>query len=136
MVAKECVTFTKAQRLTSQIGVALWELPCPPCGLIVPHENLEKVRHWAMESYEIYSALAAEPEIVSQFGVKLRDAVSFFPMPIKNYKSEYERLHGIKKSGLKGFRHDPSVLQNTIIREKEPWMPSSSLLLLSIQTRL
>lgn len=89
MVAKEFATFTKAQRLTSQIGAALWEFPCPPCGPQVPPENLDKVRRWAMDSYEIYSALAAKPEIGSQFGVRLRNTVSFFPVPIDTHELEH-----------------------------------------------
>lgn len=112
MVAKEFATFTKAQRLTSQIGAALWEFPCPPCGPQVPPENLDKVRRWAMDSYEIYSALAAEPEIGSQFGVRLRNTVSFFPVPIETHELELERLGEVKKCGLKGFRHDSDLLRH------------------------
>ena len=111
IVAKEFATFTKSQRLTSQVGAALWEFPCAPCGPQVAPENLEKVRRWAMESYEMYSALAADPVLSSQFGVRLRNAVSFSPVSVEKHESERERLAKIKESGLKGFRHDKSLLQ-------------------------
>ena len=67
MLARELPTFTKAQRLTSQIGAALWEFPYAPCGPQIKPENLNRTRRWAMDSYEIYSALAAEPEVGSKF---------------------------------------------------------------------
>ena len=111
MLAREFPTFTKAQRLTSQIGAALWEFPCAPCGPQVRPENLNKVRRWAMDSYEIYTALAAQPEVGSKFGVRLRNAVSFFPVPIDEHESERERLAEIEKHSLKGFRHDMRLLQ-------------------------
>ena len=111
MVAKEFATFTKSQRLTSQIGAALWEFPCAPCGPLAAPENLDKVRRWAMDSYDIYSAIAADPIVGSQFGVRLRNAVSFFPVPIDEHESERERLAQIKKYRLKGFRHDARLLQ-------------------------
>ena len=111
MVAKEFPTFTKAHRLTSQIGAALWEFPCAPCGPQAAPENLEKARDWAMASYEVYSALAAEPELGSHFGVRLRNAISFSPVSTEKLKSERERLVAINKSGLKGFCHDKSLLE-------------------------
>ena len=111
MVAKEFPTFTKAHRLTSQIGAALWEFPCAPCGPQVAPENLEKVRRWAMASYEVYSALAAEPELGSQFGVRLRNTISFSPVSTDKLESERERLVAIEKSGLKDFYHDKSLIQ-------------------------
>ena len=111
MVAKEFATFTKAQRLTSQIGAALWEFPCAPCGPQAAPENLDKMRRWAMDSYEVYSAIAADPVVGSQFGVRLRNAVSFFPVPIDEHESERERLAQIEKYRLKGFRHDSRLLQ-------------------------
>lgn len=44
IVANEFATFTEAQRLTSQIGAALWEFPSAPCGPQVSPPNLDKVR--------------------------------------------------------------------------------------------
>ena len=111
VVAKEFATFTEAHRLTSQIGAALWEFPSAPCGPQVSPPNLEKVRRWALESYETYSALAADPELASQFGVRLRKDISFFPEPIDEHESEQERIAAIKKAGLQAFRHDSSLLQ-------------------------
>ena len=111
MVAKEFATFTQAQRLTSQIGAALWEFSCAPCGPQAAPENLGKVRRWAMASYEVYSALAAEPKLSSQFGVRLRNAISFSPVSTEELESERGRLIEIERSGLKGFCHDRSLLQ-------------------------
>ena len=119
MVAKEFATFTKAQRLTSQIGAALWEFPCPPCAPQAAPENLDRMRRWAMESYDIYTALAAEPELSTEFGVKLRNTVSFSPISFVEHESERERLIAIKQSGLKGFCHDHSLIEKYQIAQGE-----------------
>lgn len=64
-----------------------------------------------MESYETYSALATDPELASQFGVRLRKNISFFPEPMDEHESEQDRITEIKKAGLHAFRHDFSLLQ-------------------------
>ena len=119
VVAKEFATFTKAQRLTSQIGAALCEFPSPPCGPRTSAENREKVRRWALESYETYGVLANEPKLASKFGVKFRKHVSFFPIPMEKYKSENERLIEMEKAGLQAFRHDANLLEEYQISKEE-----------------
>ncbi|KAK4695880.1 D-amino-acid oxidase, partial [Lecanoromycetidae sp. Uapishka_2] len=110
IVAREFASFGKAQRLTSQIGGALWEFPSAPCGPRISRRNLENVRRWALESYATYSALAKDPKLSSEFGVKLRKNLCCFPVPIDTHGLESERMEAIRKAGIHGFRCDKSLL--------------------------
>ena len=47
------------ERLASQVGAALWEFPCPPCGPLLEGQNRDSIRRWALESYDVYKDLAA-----------------------------------------------------------------------------
>lgn len=110
IVATEFASVEKKQRLSSQFGDALWEFPSAPCGPQVLAQNVAKVRRWALESYETYSALALDPNLSSDFGVKLRMNVSCFPIPIETHEVELERITEIEKAGVLAFRHDKSLL--------------------------
>lgn len=110
IVAKEIASFGKAQRLTSQIGGALWEFPSAPCEPRISPQNIENVRQWALESYETYSALAKDPKLSSEFGVKLRKNLCCFPVPISTHDVESERVEAIQKASIQGFRCDKSLL--------------------------
>lgn len=63
IISKEWATYTKAPRLTSQIAAALWEFPSAGCGPETSPQTLERLREWALQSYETYCGLAAQPEL-------------------------------------------------------------------------
>jgi len=111
IVSKEFPTFKDANRLGSQVAGALWEFPSAGCGPQVSPENLSFVRRLALDSYEVYSALAKKRSTATEFGVKLETLISYFPVPISSHKGEQERLSAIEKAGLHDFKHDPSVLE-------------------------
>ena len=100
IVAKEFASFGKAQRLVSEVGGALWEFPSAPCGPRISPQNIENVRRWALESYKIYQALAEDPKLSFEFGVKLRKSLSCFPMPINTHNIEPERMEAMAKAGI------------------------------------
>ena len=110
IAATKFASFGKAQRLTSQIGGALWEFPSAPCGPRISPQNIENVRRWALESYDTYSALARDPKLSSEFGVQLRKNLSCFPVPINTHDVEAERVDAIEKANIQGFRCDKSLL--------------------------
>ena len=101
IVAKEFASFGRAQRLTSQTGGALWEFPSAPCGPRISPQNLDNVRRWALESYATYSALATDPKLSSEFGVKLRGNLSCFPVAINTHAAS---PRGSKKSRKPVFK--------------------------------
>ena len=74
-------------------------------------DNLSKLRRWALEGYQTYSALADDAEVCDQFGVRLRKNVSFFPVPMESNDIERERLHEIKKAKLRNFTHDAGLIK-------------------------
>lgn len=111
ILAKDWPSFTNFQRLTSQISGALWEMPPAPCGPRVSPQNLDKVRQWALESYQVYCELAEDTSLARRFGVQLRKNLSCFPMPIEDHEVENERLHAIRNAGLLEFRHDRNLIQ-------------------------
>jgi D-amino-acid oxidase len=112
IVSKEWASWGKKERLCSQIAGALWEFPSAGCGPQSDAINsLENLRRWALESYEIYCAIAAEPKLATQFGLKLRPLISFFPFAIEGNDIEHERMLEAKKNGMRGFRHSSSLIQ-------------------------
>ena len=117
IVSKEWATYTKAQRLTSQIAAALWEFPSAGCGPETSPQTLNKLREWALQSYEAYCGLAAQPEVSERMGVKLRRLYSFFPYALDPNKVEHDRMVECEKRGLRGFRHDPSVIRSLKVNQ-------------------
>jgi D-amino-acid oxidase len=63
-----------------------------------------------LECYEIYCAIAAEPKLATQFGLKLWPLISFFPFAIEDNDIEHERMLEAKKNGMRGFRHSSSLI--------------------------
>lgn len=102
IVAKEFASFGKAQRL--------WEFPSAPCGPRISPQNIKNVRRWALKSYETYSALAKDPKLSSEVGVKLRNNICCFPVPSSTHDIESERVEAIREAGIQGFRCDKSLL--------------------------
>lgn len=111
VVSQDWATYTKAQRLTSQISGALWEFPSAPCGPRISANNVDRIRNWALDSYDVYYDLATDPDLANRYGVQLRKNLSCFPVPIKMHDVEYERVQAIEKAGIPGFRHDANLIQ-------------------------
>lgn len=117
IISKEWPTYTEAQRLTSQIAAALWEFPSAGCGPETSPQTLDRLREWALQSYETFCGLVAQPEVSEQMGVKLRPLYSFFPYSLDSNKIEHDRMLECEKRGLRGFRHDSAIIKNLNINQ-------------------
>ena len=117
IISKEWATYTKAPRLTSQIAAALWEFPSAGCGPETSPQTLERLREWALQSYETYCGLVAQPEVSERMGVKLRPLYSFFPYALDSNQIEHDRMLECEKRGLRGFRHDLGAISNLNINQ-------------------
>ena len=109
VLAREWASFGAAQRLTSQISGALWEMPSAPCGLRITPANIACVRGWALDSYRAYAALASDSDLVVRFGVRLCKNLSCFPVPIAKHDIERERVDAIRDAGLIGRTPTPAT---------------------------
>lgn len=111
IVSKDWASWGKAQRLTSQIAGALWELPPGGCGPQAQHNFLGLCQRWALESYEVYSAMAAIPGLAEAVGIKVLPLDMFFTHPVEKDAKKHEKMLKIAKSAIRGFRHDPAIIQ-------------------------
>ena len=111
IISKQWASYTKSQRLTSQIAGALWEFPPGGCG---PQPILGSVRHcqdWAMQSYGIYRAIAADPQLAANMGVQMRSLAMLFPYSIESDETKLEKMKAIENSDIIGFRRSASVIE-------------------------
>ena len=111
ILAKEWASFGKKQRLTSQISGALWEYPPAVCGQHTDAISLHHSRNWCMVSYHIWDAIAATPDLSRKAGVRMKPADFFFPFPIEEDPAQLSKMDEIAASGVRGFRHSSSIIQ-------------------------
>ncbi|TFK94499.1 FAD dependent oxidoreductase [Polyporus arcularius HHB13444] len=111
IVAKEWASFGKEQRLTSQIAGALWEYPPAVCGQHTDAISLRHSRTWCMVSYHIWDAIAAKPDLAREAGVSVKPSDFFFPFHIEDDPTQLAKMDEIAASGVRGFRHSGSIVQ-------------------------
>ncbi|TBU28866.1 FAD dependent oxidoreductase [Dichomitus squalens] len=111
IVASEWASYGKEQRLTSQIAGALWEYPPAVCGQHTDAISLQHSRKWCMVSYHIWDAIAAKPDLAREAGVSVRPADFFFPFHVEEDATQLAKMKEIAASGVRGFRHTPSIVQ-------------------------
>lgn len=111
IIAKEWASWTKAQRLTSQIAGALWEYPPAVCGQHIDKISLHHSKRWAMTSYHIWSQLADSTVGEEKSGVVMRPAEFFFPRSLDENPTELKKMQELSISGAKGFCRDPSLAE-------------------------
>lgn len=111
VLSKEWASYTKEQRLTSQIAGALWEYPPAACG---QHTDAISQRHskgWCMVAYRVWEAIAANPKLAAEAGVKMRESSFFFPCAIEEDETQLSKMNEIMRSGVRGFRRDPNLME-------------------------
>jgi D-amino-acid oxidase len=69
-------------RIASQIAGALWEWPPAVCGRHTDPMSLDKSKHWCKVSYDKFKKMAADPELSTAAGVRMRLAKFFFVKPV------------------------------------------------------
>lgn len=111
IISKEWASWTKAQRLTSQVAGALWEYPPAVCGQHIDKISLNHSKRWAMTSYHIWEQLADPIAGEKGSGVVMRPAGFFFPRSLDENPAELEKMKELSMSGVKGFRRSPALAQ-------------------------
>lgn len=111
IVAKEWASWTKAQRLTSQIAGALWEYPPAVCGQHIDKISLFHSKRWAMTSYHIWKQLADPTVGVKKSGVAMKTAGFFFPRPLEDNPLELQKMKELSISGVEGFCRNPALAE-------------------------
>ena len=64
-----------------------------------------------MVAYDIWSAMASDPDLSAAAGVKVRRSTFFFPQPIEQDTKQLSKMREIKGSGVIGFRRDPDMIR-------------------------
>src|SRR5256714_8714347 len=111
VLSKEWASYTKAQRLASQIAGALWEYPPAACGQHTDAISLNSSKKWCMVAYRIWEAIADDPKLCAEAGVRMKESSFFFPYPIEEDKAQLLKMNEIIKSGVRGFRRDPHLME-------------------------
>lgn len=111
IVSKEWASWTKAQRLTSQIAGALWEYPPAVCGQHTDAISLSNSKRWSMVSYQIWDTIASDPEMAALSGVRMKPSHFFFPCAIEDDPAQFQKMKEIQKSGVRGFIRDRRLLR-------------------------
>ncbi|MCJ1460126.1 hypothetical protein MMC28_010505 [Mycoblastus sanguinarius] len=111
VVAKRWASFTDEQRLTSQIAGALWEYPPAVCGQHTDAISLSNSRRWVMVAYNIWDAIASDPNRAAISGVQMKSSNFFFPCPIEEDPAQLLKMREIENSGVRGFHRAPSLIQ-------------------------
>jgi D-amino-acid oxidase len=105
IVSKEYATYGKAQRLTSQIAGALWELPPAVCGQHTDAISLQRSKPWTIVSYGIWSAIAGDDTLEREAGVRMRKAKFFVPVKVEENKAQLAKMREMMAQEIQGFRH-------------------------------
>ncbi|KAJ5190135.1 FAD dependent oxidoreductase [Penicillium cinerascens] len=111
IVSKEWASWTKAQRLTSQIAGALWEYPPGVCGQHTDTASLCNSKRWCMVVYQIWDIIASDPEMAAVSGVRMKRSHFFFADPIEDDPAQLQKMEEIQKSGIRGFFRDRHLLR-------------------------
>lgn len=64
-----------------------------------------------MVAYRVWETIAANPDLAAAAGVQMRSSVFFFPHNIEDDSKQLAKLREIQRSGIRGVRHDPSLIQ-------------------------
>jgi D-amino-acid oxidase len=110
IVAKDWASYTKEQRLTSQIAGALWEYPPAVCGQHTDIVSLARSKHWCMLAYRVWEVIAADPNLSAAAGVQMKESVFFFPYQIQDNAKQLGKLHELYRSGVRGVCRDPNLI--------------------------
>lgn len=119
IISKEWASWTKAQRLTSQIAGALWEYPPAVCGQHIDKISLHHSKRWAMTSYHIWEQLADSNVGEMESGVVMRPAGFFFPRSLDENPTELQKMKELSISGVKGFRRSPALAEQHRVNSRQ-----------------
>ena len=134
IISKEWASWTKAQRLTSQIAGALWEFPPAVCGQHVDKISLHHSKRWAMTSYHIWNQLADPFVGEKKSGVVMRPSGFYFPRSLDENPTELQKMKELIVSGVTGFRRDPCLAEKHRVNPRHGIVDSYEILAPAIDT--
>ncbi|KAI0075591.1 FAD dependent oxidoreductase [Panus rudis PR-1116 ss-1] len=108
-------------RITSQIAGALWEYPPAVCGKHTDVISLQRSKVWCMTSYRVFEKLQKlfPAQELPHHGIRMRMANFFFDHPIEELPEEYSKMVEIaQESGIRGFKRDPTLVQQHAVNQK------------------
>lgn len=111
IISKEWASYTQAQRLTSQIAGALWEYPPAVCGQHTDAISLRHSKRWSLLAYDIWSAIAADPELSAASGVHMKRATFFFHDRLENIPGQFKKMQEIMNTRIQGFNRNPELAE-------------------------
>jgi D-amino-acid oxidase len=97
-----------APEITSNVAGALWEWPPAVCGYHQDQVSLDRSKHWCLTSYHRFAELAADPTT----GVYLRPSAFYFRNKVEDHESHLRKMDDLR-SRVRGFVHDPNLIQQT-----------------------
>ncbi|KAI2640978.1 FAD dependent oxidoreductase [Xylaria nigripes] len=109
IVSKEWVN--DKQRLTSQIAGALWEFPPAVCGKHTDEISLAHSKGWCMTAYHIWDAIASNPALSRDSGVRMLPADFFFLDKIENDPGQYSKMLETVNAGVRGFHRGADIIE-------------------------
>ncbi|KAK3935402.1 FAD dependent oxidoreductase [Diplogelasinospora grovesii] len=112
VMSKQWASDKKEQRLTSQIAGALWEFPPAVCGQHTDHISVQLSKRWCMLAYRVWDAIAADPDLSRASGVRMKKSAFFFPYRVEEDKEQYQKMLEIESSGVRGFHHSKSLIED------------------------
>lgn len=112
IMSKKWASYTKEQRLTSQIAGALWEYPPAVCGQHTDTISLHHSRRWCMLAYRIWDTIAADPELSRLSGVQMKQSAFFFPFKVEDDEEQHQKMLDIETSGVRGFKHSADLVEH------------------------
>jgi D-amino-acid oxidase len=118
IISEEWASYTKNQRLTSQIAGAVWEFPPAVCGQHTDVISLHHSKTWCMTAYRVWDAIAADPNLSLAFGVRMTKSAFFFPYRLEENEEQYNKMREIEQSGVRGFRHSAGLIKKYGINPK------------------
>ncbi|KAL4966137.1 FAD-dependent oxidoreductase [Aspergillus stella-maris] len=109
IISKEWATYGTEQRLTSQISGALWELPPTQCGGVhavdqaMDAGDLSTVQQWAIESFQVYRAMALRPDLARGFGVSMPICTLFHAYKVAGDEATLRKMGMARRNSPDGF---------------------------------
>ncbi|KAI1115499.1 nucleotide-binding domain-containing protein [Nemania sp. NC0429] len=100
------------QRLTSQIAGALWEYPPAVCGQHTDAISLAHSKRWCMIAYHMWDAIASNPALSQESGVRMMPSDFFFFDQIEKDPRQHSKMMEIMASGVRGFYRGADIIDD------------------------
>ncbi|KAL2862219.1 FAD-dependent oxidoreductase [Aspergillus lucknowensis] len=118
IVSRDWASYGEGPRITSQIAGAIWELPPAGCGPQALQGKLPMVQKWALESLEVYRAIAENKTLATAYGVQIRMFTSFHLNQLHQDEIKADKIRFIQETGLDNFSQGTHLFEKYGINTK------------------